>query len=115
MEAKVEVSKFQLLAGTYMGSRIFSEYAMCLRAVIDKSVKGQTTLHNRLEETEIKMEKMMGMVTGEIRTIVKDLGLLDDTVDYMETIMHDILTLDEDDQRRVKGLILKLKRERNER
>lgn len=101
--------RFHAMAGTYIAGKMFAEYCFIYRDTIDKSVKGQTTIHNRTLEAEEKATKAVNLLGNELKGIGCELSITDNEVDNLEQIIYAVLELDEVNQKRVMGLIKKIK------
>lgn len=104
-------NRFHLMAGTYLSGKIFSEYCFGLKEIVSSKIKGQVTTANRLFEIEAKVIKVINLMADDLKRIGCDLGIADDEIERLETIIYEIIKLDEGKQKRVLGLVKKLQRE----
>lgn len=106
--------KFHTIAGCYLASKIFLEYADILKYEYNpKEVRGDRTKLNRLIEAEAAVKRISKYLGEDLQSIGIDLGITQQQVNGIEATFYEVLSLEEPDQLRVMGLIRKLKKERN--
>lgn len=101
---------FHLIAGTYISGKIFSEYSCLIKHEIDCTKKGQQTIVNRVLEAEVSATKAVNILGEQLKSIGCDLRITEDEVTNLENLIYEVCTLDEVQQKRVLGLIQKIKR-----
>lgn len=106
-------NKFHYISGTMIAGQIFLEYALFLKETYSHRVKGDTTRLNRLIESEAKVNKLVNYLKQDLISIGCDLDITQQEIDKIEQTFYDVLSLSEQDQKRVQGLINKIKREKN--
>ena len=111
MEYSELQQKFHAMMGTWLAAKIFAEYSLIYRSFIDMKVKGQTTIHNRTLEAENRACLVVDLLGVELKKIGCDLDIAEEQMIELETTIHSHLQLNEINQKRVMGLINKLKKE----
>lgn len=101
-------NKFHMISGTYIAGQIFLEYAFVMKDIFDVKVKGETTKKNRLIEAESKVTKVVNMFAEELKRIGCDLKITQNEINNLQETLYAILQLEENDQKRVMGLIKKI-------
>lgn len=104
--------KFHLIAGTLLSAKIFSEYAFLLEDEYKHSIKGETTKKNRIIEAMAKTERLISVLSNDLKNIGIEIGSIDEQVENLEKVLYAVLTLSDEDQNRVMGLINKIKKQK---
>lgn len=103
-------SKFHLIQGTHIAGKIFTEYAFLLKEEYDVKIKGERTKLNRVIEAEADVIKVINILQADLLAIGIKLDVTEAEIENLETILYSVLTLNEVNQKRVMGLINKLKK-----
>lgn len=107
------LERFQYCTGSFISGKIFAEYSFGLSELFDLTVKGEKTKQTRTIESMQNVTKYVNFISHDLIRVGCDLGITQEQVDNIENIIHDIVSLDESDQKRVMGLVKKIKREKN--
>lgn len=113
MDYEEAQNKFHMIAGTLIASQIFVEYSHFLKEIYDTKIKGERTKLNRLIEAEAAMNRLVKYLKQDLIAIGCDLNITQNEIDKLEQTFYDVLTLSETDQKRVQGLINRIKKEKN--
>lgn len=105
--------RFHYCAGVYISGKIFSEYAFGLSELFELGIKGEKSKQTKTTEICNNVTKYINFIAVDLKRIGVDLRTPDNEVDKLEEIIHAVLQLDETDQKRILGLINKIKKEKN--
>lgn len=102
--------RFHYTAGAYIAGKIFSEYSFGLSELFILRIKGEKTKQTKTTEACNHVTKYINFIAEDLKRIEIDLEKPDGEVDRLEEIIHAMLQLEEEDQKRVLGLINKIKK-----
>lgn len=103
--------KFHMISGTHIAGKIFLEYAFFLKDMYSHKIKGETKKINRLVEAEAKVLRVVDLLSADLQSIGCDLKLAENEIDNLQQVLYAVLQLNEVNQKRVMGLMNKLKKE----
>lgn len=105
--------RFHYCAGAFLSGKIFSEYAFGLSELFDLSEKGEKTKQTKTVEATNHVSKYINFIGQDLIRIGVDLNKSEEQINNLENILYEVVALSETDQRRVMGLINRIKKEKN--
>jgi hypothetical protein len=102
--------RFHYTAGAYISGKIFAEYAFGLSELFELSMRGEKTKQTKTREACDHVAKYINFIAVDLKRIGVDLKTPDGEVDKLEEIIHATLQLNEVNQKRILGLINKIKK-----
>lgn len=102
--------RFHYCAGAFLSGKIFAEYSFGLSELFDVETKGEKTKQTKTIEATNHISKYINFIGQDLIRIGIDLNKSQEQINNLENILYEVVSLDEDKQRRVMGLINKLKK-----
>lgn len=110
---QLALDRFHYMTGSYISARICAEYSLGLVEFFDLSVKGEKTKQNNVIIHENRCAKFADFLGADLKSKGIDLGIAEDQVNRIETVIHACLYLEEEDCKRVLSLIKKMRKEKS--
>lgn len=106
------LERFNWMIGSYISARINSEYLLGLSEMYDLTTKGEKTKQSAVICHEERTCKLVKLLEADLKSKAIDVGIAEEQVSRIEGVIHACLYLDEDDCKRVMGLIRKIRAEK---
>lgn len=104
--------RFHYTSGTYIAGKIFAEYAFGLSELFTLGIKGEKTKETKTNDAVNHVTKYINFIAEDLKRIGIDVDVCDNEVNKLEEVIHAVLLLEEEDQKRVMGLIKKIKQQK---